>query len=100
MTLLAKCRWAPRSTHRFTHHGNLHLQLEAARLALCLLGGVFACSLVHPQRPVDLAACTLVELWPGLGQDVWADPYTGGGEGQWGEKGQARNQLARTGCVA
>ncbi len=49
------------------------MQLECARLAALLLPALFTCSLEHPQRAVDFATYTPVELWKG--KDLFADPY-------------------------
>ena len=49
------------------------MRLEAARLAAYLLPAVFSCDVVHPQRELEFALYTPVELWPG--KDLFTDAY-------------------------
>ncbi|KAG2453644.1 hypothetical protein HYH02_001857 [Chlamydomonas schloesseri] len=62
---------------RYVHHDNLHLRLEAHRLAARLAFCAFAAHLGHPQRRAGFATYTPRELWA-AGADawlVWSDPY-------------------------
>lgn len=60
-------------TCRYIYHSDTGRQLECARLAALLLPALFTCSLEHPQRAVDFATYTPVELWGA--KDLFADPY-------------------------
>ena len=42
-------------------------------MAAQLLGACFACSLAHPQRSLDFATYTPLELWEG--HHLFHDPY-------------------------
>lgn len=42
-------------------------------MAARLVAACFSCSLVHPQRPVDFATYTPLELWEGT--HLFHDPY-------------------------
>jgi hypothetical protein len=68
--------------HRYVHNANSGQQLECARLAALLLPAVFTCSLEHPQRAVDFAGYTPLELL-GCGGALFDDPY------RWGLGGLA-----------
>ncbi|KAL0048239.1 hypothetical protein WJX82_010821 [Trebouxia sp. C0006] len=52
---------------------DLHTQLEGACMAARLVGACFSCSLIHPQRPLDFATYTPLELWEG--SNLFHDPY-------------------------
>lgn len=58
---------------RYSYHADLGARLRCALLAAELLPAVFGSDILHPQRCVDFAAYTPLELWPGV--DVFADPY-------------------------
>ena len=47
--------------------------MQAACMSATLLAACFACSLVHPQRAVDLALYTPLHLWEGV--DLFLDLY-------------------------
>jgi hypothetical protein len=49
-------------------------QLECARLAALLLPAIFTSSLEHPQRQLDFAGYTPVELLS-RGRGLFDDPY-------------------------
>ena len=49
------------------------LHMQGAGMAAQLVAACFACSLVHPQRPVDFATYTPLELWEGT--HLFHDPY-------------------------
>lgn len=42
-------------------------------MAARLVGACFSCSLTHPQRPLDFATYTPLELWEG--NNLFHDPY-------------------------
>ena len=42
-------------------------------MAAQLVGACFSCSLIHPQRPLDFATYTPLELWEG--SNLFHDPY-------------------------
>lgn len=58
---------------RYCHARSASMQLECARLGALLLPALFACSLEHPQRRLDFAGYTPLQLWPG--RDLLSDPY-------------------------
>lgn len=49
------------------------LQVQGACMAARLVGACFSCSLIHPQRPLDFATYTPLELWEG--SNLFHDPY-------------------------
>ena len=49
------------------------LHMQGACMAAQLVAACFACSLVHPQRAVDFATYTPLELWEGA--HLFHDPY-------------------------
>ena len=49
------------------------LQVQGACMAARLVGVCFSCSLIHPQRPLDFATYTPLELWEG--SNLFHDPY-------------------------
>ena len=53
--------------------GNPPVCMQAACMSATLLAACFACTLVHPQRAVDLALYTPLHLWEGV--DLFLDPY-------------------------
>ena len=58
---------------RYVYPADLNSRLSCARLAAELLPAVFAAEIIHPQRAVDCAMYTPVEIWPGV--DLFDDPY-------------------------
>jgi hypothetical protein len=58
---------------RYSYHADLGSRLRCALLAAELLPAVFGSDILHPQRRVDFAAYTPLELWPGA--DIFDDPY-------------------------
>lgn len=49
------------------------LHMQGACMAAQLVAACFLCSLVHPQRAVDFATYTPLELWEGT--HLFHDPY-------------------------
>jgi len=58
---------------RYCYPADLSSRLSCALLAAELLPAVFATDIIHPQRRVDFAAYTPVQIWPGV--DVFEDKY-------------------------
>jgi hypothetical protein len=59
--------------NRYAYHEDQGTYLEAARLGAYLLPAVFSCDVVHPQRALEFALYTPVELWPG--RNLFTDAY-------------------------
>lgn len=60
--------WSPLSLHFLSS-----LFVQGACMAAQLLAACFSCSLIHPQRAVDFATYTPVDMWEGT--HLFHDPY-------------------------